>query len=96
MTPSDFSAYWERALDDPDRIWPEDVLTDDEWNQGWFDRQVIAGLKTEAERVTVAPWFGGTKPTCCVVTPVGCQTLKELGDPEDGDSGIRCCDNCTH
>lgn len=63
MNSSEFCEYWERALDDPDRIWPEDVLTEAEWELGWFDRQVIAGRKTEADRASVERWLGGTAAT---------------------------------
>lgn len=31
-------------------LWPEDVLTEAEWESGWFDRQVIAGKRQEWER----------------------------------------------
>lgn len=59
MTGAEFRDYWLRALDDPDRIWPEDVLTEDEWERGWFDRQVIAGRRRPEDRVNVAREFGG-------------------------------------
>jgi hypothetical protein len=60
MNAEQFAEYWLAALDDPDRIWPEDVLTDDEWNRGWFDREVIAGRRTEEERINWPPGLGGT------------------------------------
>lgn len=62
VTREEFADYWQRALDDPDRIWPEDVLTDEEWNRGWFDRQVIAGKLRPEDAATVTVEFGGTKP----------------------------------
>ena len=61
MTADEFIDYWERALDDPERIWPEDILTEAEWNQGWFDRQVIAGRMRPEDRATVPVEFGGGK-----------------------------------
>lgn len=59
MTREEFRDYWLRALADPDRIWPEDVLTEEEWNRGWFDRQVIAGRRRPDDRVNVDRAFGG-------------------------------------
>jgi hypothetical protein len=55
----EFIEYWQRALDNPDRIWPEDVLTEAEWKAGWFDRQIIMGKLTEADRATTPRWLGG-------------------------------------
>lgn len=60
MNGEEFCEYWERALDDPDRIWPEDVLTEDEWQRGWLDRQIILGNRTEADRATTDASLGGT------------------------------------
>lgn len=60
MNAEEFCEYWELALDDPDRIWPEDVLTAEEWERGWFDRQVIAGRLTEVDRATTHTSLGGT------------------------------------
>lgn len=42
-------------------IWPEDVLTEAEWEAGWLDRQIIAGRLTEADRASTEAWLGGTK-----------------------------------
>lgn len=58
-TRDEWRGYWLRALDDPDRIWPEDVLTEDEWNRGWFDRQVILGRLRPEDRATVDQALGG-------------------------------------
>lgn len=59
MNRDEFVEYWERALDDPDRIWPEDVLTEAEWATGWLDRQIIMGRRTEADRATTPGSLGG-------------------------------------
>lgn len=59
MTRDEWLDYTLRALDDPDRIWPEDVLTEDEWNRGWFDRQVIQGRLRPEDRASVEREFGG-------------------------------------
>lgn len=40
-------------------IWPEDVLSEAEWESGWLDRQIIAGRRTEADRPTTPQWLGG-------------------------------------
>lgn len=49
------------GLDDPDKLWPEDVISEEEWERGWFDRQVLTGRRTEAQRQLYPPAFGGTK-----------------------------------
>lgn len=49
----------EALADDPDAVWPEDVLTEAEWNRGWFDRQVIQGRMKPEERPTVECCVGG-------------------------------------
>lgn len=59
MTREQWRDYTLRALDDPDRIWPEDVLTEDEWHRGWFDRQVIQGRLRPEDRASVEREFGG-------------------------------------
>lgn len=59
MTRGEWRDYWTRALNDPDRIWPEDVLTEAEWNRGWFDRQVIQGRMRPEDRAGVDQEFGG-------------------------------------
>lgn len=59
MNAEEFIEHWQRELDDPDRVWPEDVLTDAEWEAGWFDRQLIMGKRTEADRATTPKWLGG-------------------------------------
>lgn len=59
MNSEEFIEYWQAALDDPDRIWPEDVLTDEEWKLGWFDRQVIMGKLREEDRCDYPAHLGG-------------------------------------
>jgi hypothetical protein len=58
---NDDDAY-EQAIRDVSElvpIWPEDVLTEAEWEAGWLDRQIIAGRRTEADRATTPRWLGG-------------------------------------
>lgn len=43
-------------------LWPEDVLSEEEWDRGWFDRKLIAGEVQEWERAVVPRWFGGDAP----------------------------------
>lgn len=46
---------------DPDAVWPEDALSEDEWMAGWFDRQLIMGRLIEAQRPFYDQSFGGTR-----------------------------------
>jgi hypothetical protein len=49
----------ERRIMNEDDLWPEDVLTEAEWESGWFDRKLIAGEIQEWERAIVPREFGG-------------------------------------
>jgi hypothetical protein len=40
-------------------MWPDDILTEEEWERGWFDRQVLAGRLQPWERAIVSRWLGG-------------------------------------
>jgi hypothetical protein len=44
---------------EPAELWPDDVLTDEEWERGWFDRQVLQGAKQPWERSITPRCFGG-------------------------------------
>ncbi len=58
-TPGDDESQGMQELRDMVPIWPEDLLTEAEWEAGWFDRQIIAGRRTEADRATTPRWMGG-------------------------------------
>ncbi len=59
LTREEWRDHIQRALDDPDRIWPEDVLSEAEWNRGWFDRQLILGRLRPEDRANVDRDLGG-------------------------------------
>lgn len=61
MNADDFVDYWSLALEDSDRVWPEDVLSDAEWEAGWLDRRIIAGRATEADRAATPRELGGAQ-----------------------------------
>jgi hypothetical protein len=44
---------------EPAEMWPDDILTEEEWERGWFDRQVLAGRLQPWERAIVSRWLGG-------------------------------------
>lgn len=56
---SEFAETWQRRLNDPDYLWPEDVITEEEWERGWFDRQLIAGRRRPKDRANTPIEFGG-------------------------------------
>jgi hypothetical protein len=60
MSLNDFDG--EEMVRDLVPIWPEDVLTEAEWEAGWLDRQIIAGRCSEADRATTPSWLGGNAP----------------------------------
>jgi hypothetical protein len=41
-------------------LWPEDVLSEGEWEAGWFDRQVAQGRLEPGSRGDYPRCFGGT------------------------------------
>jgi hypothetical protein len=50
------------GLDDPHKIWPEDVLAEEGWQRGWFARKVLEGRLIEAMREFYPTDVGGTSP----------------------------------
>lgn len=59
MNADEFIEHWTGALADPDRIWPEDVLSEGEWEAGWLDRQILAGRRADADRAITPKSLGG-------------------------------------
>lgn len=41
-------------------LWPEDVLTEAEWEAGWFDRQVTLGRLRSEDSADYLRCFGGS------------------------------------
>jgi hypothetical protein len=33
----------DRPPDDLEELWPDDVLTEQEWERGWFNRKLVSG-----------------------------------------------------
>jgi hypothetical protein len=61
----DYVPDWIVEGDDPpdntpvEDLWPEDVIDEDEWNRGWFNRK-LAALEIQAwERAITPRWLGG-------------------------------------
>lgn len=47
IEPPDHIPDWmlagEEPPTEPDELWPEDVISKDEWKRAWFDRQTVNG-----------------------------------------------------
>jgi hypothetical protein len=58
------------VTDEQRMLWPEDALTYEEWAQGWFDRQVIAGRLPYTDRSITPRAFGGESDTATRTPPL--------------------------
>lgn len=75
----EFRSHMLRALNDPDRIWPEDVLSEEEWHRGWFDRQVIQGRLRPEDRAFVDREFGGDLASTTLTDEQICDRNRQAG-----------------
>lgn len=80
-------AWSTSAPDDPPAgmgpdLWPEDVLSDTEWNRGWFARKVLAGELDPDAAATIPEAVGGTMPN-----PSGRWMVQTKRPPQDRTGG---------
>ena len=63
---------------EPAELWPDQVLSDDEWYRGWFDRKLARGEIQPWERAITPRWLGGEADDPPDALPVMAAALRLL------------------